>query len=75
MVCWCTSNRKEKQQSIADKEAAIPEMEAQIQELNAKFGQMFVEIDAHKKSIEENTSSLNTATANRYINNLVSPNN
>lgn len=65
MVCWCSTNKQEKEDAIAENEALIPELEATIAELNAKFGQLFQEVDEHKKSIEESQTSLNNATAVR----------
>jgi len=65
MVCWCETNEKEKKKAIADAEALDEQLVSEIAARSAKFGEMSTMIEALKKQISEDTTSLKEATAIR----------
>merc|ERR1719261_776284 len=58
MVCWCTTNTKEKTQAVADEEQAIIDLGHAINENAPKQATLTAEVAALKKGIVENQETL-----------------
>merc|ERR1719160_987423 len=54
MVCWCTTNDKEKVKSIDDAEARIEDLTTEIEELTALAARLTNEIEELEKEIAKN---------------------
>eukprot|EP00403_Amphidinium_massartii_P009298 CAMPEP_0178409982 /NCGR_PEP_ID=MMETSP0689_2-20121128/20742_1 /TAXON_ID=160604 /ORGANISM="Amphidinium massartii, Strain CS-259" /LENGTH=777 /DNA_ID=CAMNT_0020031139 /DNA_START=53 /DNA_END=2386 /DNA_ORIENTATION=+ len=65
MVCWCTTNTKEKTEAIKDAETKVGELETGIQEKAARKGALATEVDKLKKDIPAAQDSLKTARSIR----------
>merc|ERR1719160_290087 len=65
MVCWCTTNDKDKTTAIDDAEARLSDLETSIEELTALSAKLNTEIATLSKEIEKNEKALETATAMR----------
>lgn len=63
--CWCKTNKKEKEQSIAAGETRIVQLEAEIGEAAAKMAELKVTIAATKEKINKDWSALNEASSMR----------
>jgi len=64
-ACWCTTNEKEKTQSIKTAEEAINQLTANIEEYTATVARLKTEIKNLEKEVDENQKALDTATAIR----------
>merc|ERR1719428_884878 len=62
LVCWCTSNEKEKTKAIADAKQHIEDLTAAIEGYTAKGSQLETEIAKLEKEIAKETSALDQAT-------------
>jgi len=65
MVCWCTTNDKDKVKSIDDAEARIEDLTTQIEELTALAARLTTEIENLEKEIKKNQEALAQAKAMR----------
>lgn len=65
MGCWCTTNEKEKTDSINHANRKIPQVESLIQETAAKSAQLKVEIEGLRKQVTKGKAALEQATAIR----------
>merc|ERR1719161_673449 len=65
MVCWCTTNDKEKVKSIDDAEAHIEDLTTEIEELTALAARLNTEIANLNEEIDKNTKALEKAKAMR----------
>eukprot|EP00746_Dinoflagellata_sp_MGD_P155803 gnl/MRDRNA2_/MRDRNA2_85554_c1_seq2.p1 gnl/MRDRNA2_/MRDRNA2_85554_c1~~gnl/MRDRNA2_/MRDRNA2_85554_c1_seq2.p1 ORF type:complete len:687 (-),score=269.87 gnl/MRDRNA2_/MRDRNA2_85554_c1_seq2:39-2099(-) len=65
MVCWCTTNDKEKVKSIDDAEARIEDLTTEIEELTAMAARLTTEIENLEKEIKKNEDALAKAKAMR----------
>merc|ERR1719324_215494 len=65
MVCWCTTNDKDKVKSIDDAEARIEDLTTQIEELTALAARLTTEIENLEKEIKKNEDALAKAKAMR----------
>eukprot|EP00747_Dinoflagellata_sp_TGD_P153891 gnl/TRDRNA2_/TRDRNA2_177444_c4_seq2.p1 gnl/TRDRNA2_/TRDRNA2_177444_c4~~gnl/TRDRNA2_/TRDRNA2_177444_c4_seq2.p1 ORF type:complete len:696 (+),score=274.17 gnl/TRDRNA2_/TRDRNA2_177444_c4_seq2:60-2147(+) len=65
MVCWCTTNDKEKTKAIADGEARIENLTTKIEELTALSAQLNTEISNLSAEVKANTEALAEATEMR----------
>jgi len=65
MVCWCTTNDKEKVKSIDDAEAHIEDLTSEIEELTALAARLNTEIATLNDEIDKNTKALEKAKAMR----------
>jgi len=64
-ACWCTTNEKEKTESIKAAEEAITQLTANIEEYTATTARLKTEIKQLEKEVDENQKSLDAATAIR----------
>merc|ERR1719298_165368 len=58
MVCWCTTNDKEKTKSIDDAEAHIEDLTTEIEALTALSARLTTEIENLEKEIAKNQKAL-----------------
>merc|ERR1719498_1796176 len=65
MVCWCTTNDKDKVKSIDDAEARIEHLTTEIEDLTALAARLTTEIEALEREIKKNQDALEKATAMR----------
>merc|ERR1719498_158474 len=65
MVCWCTTNDKDKVKSIDDAEAHIEDLTTEIEELSALAARLTTEIADLEKEIKKNQDALEKAKAMR----------
>jgi len=65
MVCWCTTNDKEKVKAIDDAEAHIEDLTTEIEELTALAARLNTEIANLEEEIAKNTAALEKAKAMR----------
>jgi hypothetical protein len=65
MVCWCTTNDKEKVKAIDDAEAHIEDLTTEIEELTALATRLTTEIANLEKEIQKNKDALEKAKAMR----------
>jgi len=65
MACWCTTNDKEKTNSIAEAEQRIADLTAAIEEGTAKSSALTTEIANLDKEVAANQAALDKATALR----------
>merc|ERR1719331_3219008 len=65
MVCWGTTNDKDKVKSIDDAEARIEDLTTQIEELTALAARLTTEIENLEKEIAKNQEALAKAKAMR----------
>merc|ERR1719265_2225463 len=65
MDCWCDTNGKAKQKTIADADQRVMDLKASIEEFTAKGAQLRTEIDALSKEISQGEGGLKTATSIR----------
>merc|ERR1719158_1452830 len=65
MVCWCTTNDKEKVKAIDDAEAHIEDLTTQIEELTALAARLTTELATLEKEIAKNQEALEKAKAMR----------
>merc|ERR1719161_208955 len=65
IVCWCTTNDKEKVKSIDDAEAHIEDLTSEIEELTALAARLNTEIANLEKEIDKNQEALAKAKAMR----------
>lgn len=65
MVCWCTTNEKEKTTAIADADALDNELVAQVEMLSAGNAALGTNIAKMKEDLAKMKSALATATAIR----------
>merc|ERR1719421_1629410 len=65
IVCWCTTNDKEKVKSIDDAEAHIEDLTSEIEELTALAARLNTEIATLNDEIDKNTKALEKAKAMR----------
>merc|ERR1719161_1620624 len=65
IVCWCTTNDKEKVKSIDDAEAHIEDLTSEIEELTALAARLNTEIANLNEEIDKNTKALEKAKAMR----------
>merc|ERR1719214_2085 len=65
MVCWCTTNDKEKTKAIADAEAKIKDLTNTIEELTATSNRLNAEIENLKEEIAKLEEALAQAKAMR----------
>merc|ERR550537_773845 len=63
--CYCTTNVKTLEESIAALEAKIPQIEASIKETEAAGGGVAAELEQHKKDRADAKASIEAATAQR----------
>merc|ERR1719324_1469526 len=63
MVCWCTTNDKDKVKSIDDAEARIDDLTTKIEELTALAARLTGEIEALEEEIAKNQAALEKAKA------------
>merc|ERR1719473_1515129 len=61
MVCWCTTNDKDKVTAIDDAEARLSDLETSIKELTALSSRLQTEIENLEKEIAENKKALEEA--------------
>merc|ERR1719316_407702 len=61
MVCWCTTNDKDKTKSIDDAEARIADLTTKIEELTALSATLNTDIETLKKEIAANKAALEKA--------------
>merc|ERR1719230_2339387 len=64
-ACYCTTNVKTLEDSIAALEAKIPQIEASIKETEAAGGGVAAELVQHKKDRADAKASIESATAQR----------
>merc|ERR1719440_1317568 len=64
-MCYCTTNTKTLEDSIAALEAKIPQIEASIKETEAAGGGVAAELVQHKKDRADAKASIEAATAQR----------
>jgi len=64
-ACWCTTNEKEKTESIKVAEEAINQLTANIEEYAATVGKLKTEIKTLEIEADENQKALDQATAIR----------
>merc|ERR1719327_1733476 len=65
MVCWCTTNDKDKVKSIDDAEAKIEDLTTKIEELTALAARLTTEIETLEEEIAKNEAALEKAKAMR----------
>lgn len=65
LVCWCTTNNKEKIKAIADAEARIKDLGDTIEKNIALSESLAVEIKALKKELTKQQAALDASTAMR----------
>merc|ERR1719359_902128 len=65
MVCWCTTNDKDKVTAIDDAEARLSDLETSIEELTALSSRLQTELENLEKEIAENKKALEEATEQR----------
>merc|ERR1719201_2332777 len=65
LVCWCTTNDKEKTKAIADAEARIDDLTSMIEELTATSARLNTEIANLDKEVKKNQEALESATKQR----------
>merc|ERR1719359_223637 len=65
MVCWCTTNDKDKVTAIDDAEARLSDLETSIKELTALSSRLQTELENLEKEIAENKKALEEATEQR----------
>merc|ERR1719333_19918 len=65
MVCWCTTNDKDKVKSIDDAEAKIEDLTTKIEELTALAARLTTEIEDLEAEIAKNEAALAKAKAMR----------
>merc|ERR1719379_3190907 len=58
MVCWCTTNDKDKVTAIDDAEARLSDLETSIKELTALSSRLNTDIATLGKEIEKNQDAL-----------------
>merc|ERR1719456_1585948 len=63
--CYCTTNVKTLEESIAALEQKIPQIEASIKETEAAGGGVAAELEQHKKDRADAKASIESATAQR----------
>merc|ERR1719160_1608272 len=65
IVCWCTTNDKEKVKSIDDAEAHIEDLTSEIGDLSALAARLNTELETLGKEIAKNQEALEKAKAMR----------
>jgi len=65
MSCWCETNQKEKTKAISDAETKDQELSSDIERRSARFGELSTEIAQLKDQIDQDSASLDEATALR----------
>merc|ERR1719262_38725 len=65
MVCWCTTNDKDKVKSIDDAEAKIEDLTTKIEELTALAARLTTEIEDLEAEIAKNEAALAKAKSMR----------
>merc|ERR1719230_446943 len=65
LVCWCTTNDREKTKAIADAEQRIEDLTNTIEECEATSVRLQTEIKATEKEVAANQAALDKATSIR----------
>jgi len=65
MVCWCTTNDKDKTTAVAEADAAITELLSEVESRSARAGELATRIEQVKKDLAEKKAALATAIALR----------
>merc|ERR1719313_1932370 len=65
IMCYCTTNVKTLEESIAALEAKIPQIEASIKETEAAGGGVAAELEQHKQDRADDKAAIEAATAQR----------